>query len=61
MVKMQGKTNYIKPNEYVFICSPGQFTSKRIGIENDEKGLNPKVKKRLSTTDKFFHETEFYS
>ena len=48
MVKTQGKTNYIKPNEYVFICSPGQFTSKRIGIENDEKGLNPKVKKRLN-------------
>ena len=60
-MKMQGKTTYIKPNKYMFICSTSQFTFKRIGVEDDEKGLNPKVKKRLSTTDEFFHEIEYYS
>lgn len=57
---MQGKINYPKPNESVFTAGlPNYF--QRSWCRNNEREQNSKVKKGLSTTDKFFHEIEYYS
>lgn len=59
-VKMQGRQ--ITPNQMGMCLSQGwPITFRGTGGENNEKELNSKVTKRLSTTHKFFQEIEYYS